>query len=119
MVGCVVGEMQRSQATFWAWTPDAWRAIVCAADSEIRQEVLAVAYVLRGYTDLECAAVDDGLAALERLCTDLADVPTPAGSTPRQLRSGSRLELPVLPSGEPNYAGAIPSARLEKPATQC
>ena len=70
-------------------------------------------------TDDECAAVDDGLVALERLCTGLADVPTPAGPTPRQLGSGSRLELPVLPSGEPNHAGAIPSTRLGNPATQC
>ena len=52
VVGYVVSEMQRSQATFWTWTPDEWRAIVCAADSEIRQEVLAAAYLLRGYTDL-------------------------------------------------------------------
>src|SRR5688500_14439001 len=42
-------------------------------------------------TDDECAAVDDGLVALERLCTGLADVPTPAGPTPRQLESRSRL----------------------------
>jgi hypothetical protein len=38
-------------------------------------------------TDDERAAVDDGLAALEKLCADLADVPTPAGPTPRQLRT--------------------------------
>jgi integrase len=36
-------------------------------------------------TDEETAAVDDGLAALEQLCTQLADVPTPAGPTPREL----------------------------------
>ena len=36
--------------------------------------------------DAELAAVDDGLAAFERLLTQLADVPTPAGPTPRQLR---------------------------------
>jgi hypothetical protein len=29
--------------------------------------------------------VDDGLTALARLCAQLADVPTPAGPTPRQL----------------------------------
>ena len=33
----------------------------------------------------ETAAVEDGLEALERLCAQLADVPTPAGPTPRQL----------------------------------
>jgi integrase len=39
-------------------------------------------------TDDERSAVDDGLEALERLCVQLADVPTPAGPTPRELRSG-------------------------------
>ncbi len=44
-------------------------------------------------TEEERAAVDDGLAALERLCARLADVPTPAGPTPRQLGSdGARAE---------------------------
>ena len=31
--------------------------------------------------------IDDGLAALETLCEKLADVPTPAGPTPRNLRT--------------------------------
>jgi len=64
-------------------------------------------------TDDECAAVDDGLAALEQLCPGLADVPTPAGPTPRQLGSGSRLELPVLQAGAPSQAGPAPRPRLE------
>ncbi|MFI9836291.1 hypothetical protein ACIHFD_04620 [Nonomuraea sp. NPDC051941] len=33
----------------------------------------------------ERAAVDNGHAALDRLLDQLADVPTPAGSTPRQI----------------------------------
>jgi hypothetical protein len=33
-------------------------------------------------TDDERAAFDDGLRALKKLCTRLADVPTPAGPTP-------------------------------------
>jgi len=37
--------------------------------------------------DTELAAVDDGVAALDRLLDQLADVATPAGPTPRQLRS--------------------------------
>ena len=53
-------------------------------------------------TDEEAAAVDDGLDALERLCAQLADVPTPAGPTPRELRTTGRLEVPVLP---PNSQG--------------
>jgi len=31
----------------------------------------------------EQSAIDDGLTALEKLCEKLADVPTPAGPTPR------------------------------------
>jgi hypothetical protein len=38
-------------------------------------------------TDDERAAVDDGLAALEKLCSELTDVPTPGGPTPRQLHT--------------------------------
>jgi hypothetical protein len=47
-------------------------------------------------TDDERAAVEDGLTALEQLCAQLADVPTPAGPTPRQLKAGGRVELPVI-----------------------
>jgi hypothetical protein len=53
-------------------------------------------------TDEEAAAVDDGLAALKRLCRALADVPTPAGPTPRELApmgnfvSLSELTAPLL-----------------------
>ena len=35
----------------------------------------------------EQAAIDDGLAALEKLCEKLADTPTPAGPTPRNLHA--------------------------------
>ena len=35
--------------------------------------------------DSELAAVDDGVAAMEKLLERLADVPTPAGPTPREL----------------------------------
>jgi hypothetical protein len=36
----------------------------------------------------ERAAVEDGIAAMEKLCQRLADVPTPAGPTPNQLATG-------------------------------
>ena len=36
-------------------------------------------------TDDERGAVDDGQAALDRLLERLADIPTPAGPTPRQI----------------------------------
>jgi integrase len=47
-------------------------------------------------TDDERAAVDDGLEALDKLCGQLADVPTPAGPTPRELGATRHHELPVL-----------------------
>jgi hypothetical protein len=53
-------------------------------------------------TDEERAAVDDGQAALDRLLDRLADVPTPAGPTPRQLDlpDGARL-LPIAEVRQP------------------
>jgi hypothetical protein len=48
-------------------------------------------------TDDECAAVEDGTAAVERLIERLADVPTPAGPTPQQLaQSASFIPLATL-----------------------
>jgi hypothetical protein len=47
--------------------------------------------------DAELAAVEDGLAAYEELLSKLADIPTPAGPTPRQL---SREHLVRLRGGE-------------------
>jgi hypothetical protein len=44
----------------------------------------------------ERAAVEDGLAALERLETKLVDVPTPAGPTPREIEGKTRRDLPIL-----------------------
>jgi hypothetical protein len=46
-------------------------------------------------TDDERAAVDDGQEALGKLLDRLADSPTPAGPTPRQLACASA-ELPLL-----------------------
>jgi hypothetical protein len=39
-------------------------------------------------TDDERAAVDDGQAALDQLLQRLADTPTPAGPTPREISAG-------------------------------
>jgi hypothetical protein len=48
-------------------------------------------------TEDEQAAVDDGNAALDRLLGRLADIPTPAGPTPRQLDPpGSATILPII-----------------------
>jgi Phage integrase family len=43
----------------------------------------------------EQAAIDDGLTALEKLWEKLADVPTPAGPTPRELRTVGKRMLPM------------------------
>jgi integrase len=43
-------------------------------------------------TEAEVAAVDDGITAFEKLLTQLADVPTPAGPTPRQLEEHAACE---------------------------
>jgi integrase len=46
-------------------------------------------------TEEERAAVEDGIEAMEKLCQQLAEVPTPAGPTPHQLIPGSS-EAPTL-----------------------
>ena len=45
--------------------------------------------------EAELAAVEDGLAAYEQLLLKLADVPTPAGPTPRQLGQEHLVQLQV------------------------
>jgi hypothetical protein len=45
-------------------------------------------------TEAEVAAVDDGVIAFDKLLTQLVDVPTPAGPTPRQLEE-HRTSLPT------------------------
>src|SRR5258707_6433318 len=44
-------------------------------------------------SDAEQAALDDGVSALESLLSRLADVPTPAGPTPLQLRAESLVQI--------------------------
>jgi hypothetical protein len=56
-------------------------------------------------TDDERAAVDDGQAALDRLLEGLADVPTPAGATPRQMGiSATATLLPIISIGHGEQA---------------
>jgi hypothetical protein len=53
-------------------------------------------------TDDERAAADDGHAALDKLLGQLADTPTSAGRTPRQLgRQAARLPLLQILPGPP------------------
>jgi integrase len=59
-------------------------------------------------TDDEQAAVDDGQAALARLLAQLADVPTPAGPTPRESNARpAATQLPIVHvnHGEPARNG--------------
>jgi integrase len=44
-------------------------------------------------SEAELAALDDGVSALESLLSRLADVPTPAGQTPVQLRGESLVQI--------------------------
>jgi hypothetical protein len=53
--------------------------------------------------DAELAAVDDGLAALQKLLDQLEDVATPAGLTPRQLQAA---ELVHITGAEPEKSSA-------------
>ena len=48
-------------------------------------------------TDDERAAVDDGANAVERLLARLADTPTPAGPTPREIQPPSGPLLSIKP----------------------
>jgi hypothetical protein len=45
--------------------------------------------------EAELAAVEDGLTAYEQLLAKLADVPTPAGPTPRQLADERLVQVQV------------------------
>jgi hypothetical protein len=52
-------------------------------------------------SDEERAAVEDGLAALDMLCAQLTNVPTPGGPTPRQLDAARSIPLPMAPHQPP------------------
>jgi hypothetical protein len=63
------------------YTPkDSSRALLLEAKDNLKRMLAAVPL-----TDDERAAVDDGQAALDKLLAQLADIPTPAGPTPRQV----------------------------------
>jgi hypothetical protein len=62
--------------------------------------------------ETELAAVDEGVEALEKLISQLADVPTPAGPTPRQLQSPGLVSLRVSPTPTPNQEPQQGEAQL-------
>ncbi len=73
------------------YTPkDSSRALLLEAKDNLQHMLAAVPL-----TDDERAAVDDGQAALDKLLGQLADTPTPAGPTPRQLGRHDT-DLPLL-----------------------
>jgi hypothetical protein len=85
-----------------------------------KQELEAKANLLRlkqaiPPTDDERAKVDDGLEALDKLCAQLADVPTPAGPTPHELAHPSRAAPPVLPANGRPLASAGLARHSEPP----
>jgi hypothetical protein len=48
----------------------------------------------------EIAAIDDGVAAFDQLLAQLADVPTPAGPTPAELRKNELVQIqPTVSAG--------------------
>ena len=62
-------------------------------------------------TDDERAAVEDGQTALDTLLTRLADVTTPSGTTPRQIRAISRsLRVTIITLGSHELESPHPVA---------
>jgi hypothetical protein len=83
--------------------------MACARWSFHRPKESTQAQLLEGKTNLlhmlqeipldeeERAAVEDGIEALEKLCQQLADVPTPAGPTPQQLSTKHQETKAIIP----------------------
>ena len=62
--------------------------------------------------ETELAAVEDGVEALEKLLSQLADVPTPAGPTPRQLQPPALVTLEACPVRPLNQESTRNDAQL-------
>ena len=74
------------------YTPkDSTKAQLLEAKSNLQRMLVSIPL-----TDDERAAVDDGQTALDRLLGRLADVATPAGPTPRELRAEPSRLLPLI-----------------------
>jgi integrase len=83
--------------------------MACARCSFYRPKASTQAQLLEGKANLvhmlqeiplseeERAAVEGGIEAMERLCQQLADVPTPAGPTPKQLSTGNQEAKTIIP----------------------
>jgi hypothetical protein len=83
--------------------------MACARCSFYRPKGSTQAQLLEGKANLvqmlqeiplseeERAAVEDGIEAMEKLCQQLADVPTPAGPTPNQLSTEHQGTKTIIP----------------------
>jgi integrase len=83
--------------------------MACAKCSFYRAKGSSQAQLLEGKANLlrmlqeiplseeERAAVEDGIVAMEKLCQQLTDVPTPAGPTPNQLREEQQGVGTIIP----------------------
>ena len=90
------------------YTPkDSSKALLLEAKDNLQRMLAAIPL-----TDDERAAVDDGQVALDKLLGQLADVPTPAGPTPRQLGvPAAATILPVVAVRQGPAPGVAPGSR--------
>ena len=84
------------------------KALLLEAKDNLQRMLAAVPL-----TDDERAAVDDGHAALDQLLQRLADVATPAGPTPREIRAPATTT--VLPIVDVRQAPPHPNHRVSHP----
>jgi hypothetical protein len=94
------------------YTPkDSSKALLLEAKDNLQRMLAAVPL-----TDDERAAVDDGHTALDQLLQRLADVPTPAGPTPRQIRAPATAT--VLPIVDVRQGPPQTTHRMSRPSHQ-
>lgn len=86
--------------------------MACAKCSFYRPKESSLAQLLEGKGNLlrvlqeiplneeERAAIEDGIEAMEHLCLQLSDVPTPAGPTPIQLLTDGQRPKTIIPLAE-------------------
>ncbi|MGB9453396.1 MAG: hypothetical protein WBV50_22790, partial [Candidatus Acidiferrum sp.] len=83
---------RRSREALWAAAASMPKGSTKAALLEGKNNLLRMRQEIP-LSDSELAALDDGLSALESLLSRLADVPTPAGPTPLQLRETALIQI--------------------------
>lgn len=84
------------------YTEELVKAELLEAKANLQRMLVAIPL-----TDDERAAVDGGQAAMDKLLERLADVPTPAGPTPRQISvpaTAALLPIADVRQGPPGHA---------------